>query len=271
MSHDYFPLDPRVYVRDELEMRQKRRPQYSMRAFARDLQISPSFLCEFLAGRQGLSRARSAWIGEKLKLSEQQTEHLWDLVQSRFGHPEAVRKAALFRVEDRAASSSSHLKLEHFYLVADWYCFLVLEILGLGKYSLDDVSTMIGVALPDVQVAVERLIKLGFLRVTDGVFELVTDNTTVPESVDDRALQISHQQTLRVHADAVDTKSFDARENMTIDFAVSESDWPQLRAELKKAVLDTISKFGNAPKEKDQVISFTMSALAMVPKEPEPQ
>jgi uncharacterized protein (TIGR02147 family) len=271
MIPNYYPLDPRVYVREELEIRQKRRPQYSMRAFARDLQISPSFLCEFLAGRQGLSRARALWIAEKIKLSGDQSEHFWDLIQAQFGFPEPVKKAAAVRALDRSRTSGSHLALDRFHLVADWYCFVLLEILGLetAPKSLAEISRLMDVPESDLVDAVQRLKTLGFLAEEAGDsgdvrYKVMTEMTTVGDEVDNRAVQIAHQQTLRAHAEAIERKPFADRENFTSAFALPQADWPAFRRDIQKAILDTVAKYSNSSKGKDQVISLTMQAMTLL-------
>lgn len=266
MTSQYYPLDPRLYVRDELEMRQKRRPQYSMRAFARDLEISPSFLCEFLAGRQGLSRARAQWIAEKIKLTSEQSEHFWDLIQSRFGYPENVKKAATVRVLDRAKSTVSHLNLERFHLVADWYCFPLLEILGLpvGPKDLNEISRYLDVPVENLQSAAERMERLGLLSRENDTYRVLTAITTVGENVDDRAVQIAHQQTLLKHAQASDEKPLSERDNCTVAFAVQHADWPALRRDLSKAIVDTVAKYAGQG-SKDQVVSLTMQVMTLLP------
>ena len=63
MIQDYLPKDASSYLQEELALRKARRPQYSLRAFARDLGMSPSALSEFLAGQQGMSKDRAVGIG----------------------------------------------------------------------------------------------------------------------------------------------------------------------------------------------------------------
>lgn len=266
MISDFYPLDPRVYVREELEARRRRRPHYSMRAFARDLQMSPSSLCEFLASRQGLSRGRALWVAEKLNLSGDQTEHFWDLIQSQFGYSERDKKAAKFRALDRARSSKSQLALEHFRMIADWYHLVLLEILTLPTPpSLMEISALLDVPLVELERAVARLIDLGFLLEQNGKLVVLTDVTTVGEEIDNRAVQISHQQMLRVHADAIDRKPFAERENLTVAFSIRQSRWPELRKEIQRAVMGVLSQFANEDEPKDQTVSMTMQMMTLLP------
>lgn len=57
------PLIPdeklRLFLAEELASRKQRNPAYSLRAFARRLQMSPSFLSEVLKGKKAVSPSRA--------------------------------------------------------------------------------------------------------------------------------------------------------------------------------------------------------------------
>lgn len=68
-------------LRDELEIRARKNPQYSLRAFARDLEVAPSRLSEIIRGRRGLSVRTVAKISEKLNLSAKEKTYYTIRVQ----------------------------------------------------------------------------------------------------------------------------------------------------------------------------------------------
>lgn len=275
MIPQFYPSDPRAYVKEELEARQRRRPQYSMRAFARDLEISPSFLCEFLAGRQGLSRARALWIADKIHLNENQREHFWDLIQARFGYPEPVKKAAQLRAQERVRAADTHLSLDRFRLVADWYCFALLEILSLesGSRSLEEASRVLEVPLSELEAAVARMKNLGLISEQVGPegrrFAARTEVTTVGEDVPNEAVRVSHRRALLAHADATIRKPFSERENFTGAFSIGQAEWPAFRRDLQKAVGDVVARYGATESRKNQVVSVTLQAMTLLDQEPE--
>ena len=61
-----------LYLCDELDRRIERNPQYSLRAFARFLDIDASFLSKVLARKQVLSLKKVEAIVEKLGLVEEE-------------------------------------------------------------------------------------------------------------------------------------------------------------------------------------------------------
>lgn len=273
MFPQHFPQDHRAYVRQELELRQKRRPAYSMRAFARDLEVSPSFLCEFLAGRQGLSRERTVWIAEKLKLTSEQSEHFHDLVESKFALRAEKKKLAKFRAQQRARNSDSHLSLEKFHLIADWYHFALLEILGAAgpARTMKQISKLLDVPETELKAAATRLQRLGLLKKDGDRLVPVDDNTSVGDEVPARAIRLSHQQTLAMHAAAVDRKEYTERENVSVTFSIAAQDWPKLRKEIQQSVMNVVARFAGVEAPKDQVVSLALQAITLLDLETPPK
>lgn len=56
----------RALLAQELARRQSRNLRYSLRAFARDLQLSPSFLCQILSSKRGFSSKSAERISSAL-------------------------------------------------------------------------------------------------------------------------------------------------------------------------------------------------------------
>ena len=60
----------RKTLREELKLRQKKNESYSMRAFARDLDISPGYLWDFTSGKRSLSEKNARKIAQILKMNQ---------------------------------------------------------------------------------------------------------------------------------------------------------------------------------------------------------
>jgi hypothetical protein len=106
---DLFFKEPKDYLRFEFELRKSRRPAYSMRAFARDINMSPSGLSDFMNDRVGMSEARVAEIADKLQWPLVRREHFNDLILSKGKFSSSDRKAALLRVRSRVQEQENIL------------------------------------------------------------------------------------------------------------------------------------------------------------------
>lgn len=270
MTPHFFPSDARNYLKEELHLRQSRRPQYSMRAFARDLEISPSFLCEFLAGRQGLSKERAAWITQKINLAPAQSEHFWDLIEAKFARTEQAKKTARVRALQRTKNDKSRLSLDRFHLIADWYHFALLEILTLpqSNFSSQELAEILSISVENVESGIKRLLSLQLIEEAgahEGAKYVAKDDlTSTDEDGANHAVQIAHQQLLRMHAEAVESKPMQDRESLSVTFSIANSEWEEARAELKRAILGVLSKYGSSKKTKDQVAIFSMQMIRLL-------
>ncbi len=275
MTTSFLPKDPKAYLREELALRKARRPHYSLRAFARDLEMSPSSLSEFLGGRQGMSRERAIWIGKKIQLSDQQIEHFCDLIEAEFGRSEPEKQAAQLRITKRSIDDDSRLKVDQFRLIADWYHFPILELLTLAErnISLNEVAELLDLELETVDLAVERMESLGLLqKVNDPAsgrirFKTSENQTLTGDEGNQRAIRHCHQGFFEMHSRALEDKSIQERESLSFTLALAQEDWPALKAELQRAVVEVLSKFANSEKPKDQVICCSTQAITLVPHE----
>lgn len=114
MDVDDAQPDFRKFLRDELKRRHQRNPSYSLRAFARDLKLSASRLCEVLNGHGTLSRMSAVKLAETMGLNDAEAAYFVDLVdqenpRSATRRDEAAARVASFRRSGRELAAGSHL------------------------------------------------------------------------------------------------------------------------------------------------------------------
>ena len=69
----------RVILQQTLFSKQQKNKRYSLRAFARDLKISPSFLSEVLNGKYGISKQLAGQIADRLGFNSEEVQHFCSL------------------------------------------------------------------------------------------------------------------------------------------------------------------------------------------------
>ncbi len=103
-DHDY-----RAYLQRELHRRQDKNPSYSLRAFARDLGVSPSKISGILSGSTGLSAKAALSIALHLRLSEHDQQIFVSLVESQHARSKKRREVAAVKVFHLRALESAAL------------------------------------------------------------------------------------------------------------------------------------------------------------------
>ena len=96
----------RDFMLRELERRQRKNPSYSLRAFARDLEVPSSRLSEILNRKMGLSETRAVALADKLNLSSSEREFFIDLALAEHARSAVIKEMAQRRIQTRSENSA---------------------------------------------------------------------------------------------------------------------------------------------------------------------
>lgn len=75
-TDDVFKEDIKSFLRKELRRRREKNPRYSLRAFAKFLGVSDSFLSQVMRGKYLLSRPKLRQVGARLNVDAEFLERL---------------------------------------------------------------------------------------------------------------------------------------------------------------------------------------------------
>jgi len=144
--------DFRLYLQEDLVRRCKKNPKFSVRAFARILEIENSALSKILSGRRALTPAMVSRLGKKLGLSPQEI--------SQFA---IVPFSENSNIED---ANFQQLTLDQFAVISDWYHYAIHELVKLKTCQSDSrwIAKKLGISVAEATTAVERLLRLGYLE-----------------------------------------------------------------------------------------------------------
>lgn len=250
----------RAVLREEFETRCSRNSLYSLRAFARDLKISPARISEIFSGKQGLSVVWAEKIASRLGYTAAETQVFCDLVQAESGKSELKRRLARTRLAQRASDKESSLQLDAFQAIADWHHFALLELTTIARFKSDAdwIAKRLGVSESAASLAIERLIRLGLLeRASDGKLMAKDDFNASPDGIPSAALKQYHRQILEKALYALYRQSVSERSitNMILSFDQSSM---QEAKELIKKFRRGFSRKLPASKVKDSVYCLSI-------------
>lgn len=209
-----FVEDHREYIQRELYLRIKRRPLYSQRAFCRDLNISPSTLTDFLKNRMALSAGRLTLISKKIGLSLEQRNHWVDLMNYRFNKSPIIKQESYIKIKSRINSEKNAISDDEFKIISEWYHFAFLELIEMDakKYSnLKNSAQALSITLPELKIAVERLLKIKLLTQLENNIYSVDSNTQVGNHIPSEAVRQFHFQILNMAQRSIEKQGMDER------------------------------------------------------------
>ncbi len=190
----------REYLRAELVDTIKRNPNYSLRAFAKKLGLAPSTLSEVLKGKKNISREMSFKLSKSLRMDSNETEYFELLVDLETLVSEDRRMETLDRINRlRPSGAVKDLSVDLFKLISDWYHLPILEMTQLRdfKFSPPNISKALGITAIEAEAALERLIRLELLELSEsGKYKKTSESLSISSQVSSKALQNFHKQML---------------------------------------------------------------------------
>jgi uncharacterized protein (TIGR02147 family) len=189
-----------------------------MRSFAKDLDLSPSFLSRVLAGKKTLSA------------------DTWVRVSERLGtYFKPVTSA------DTAAPPVQDLSIEAFKLIRDWAHFATLSLIDLTPRKISPAYVGKRLSIPEFHARqiLQRLEKLGMIEIKKGK---VTNTGTFfvdPKGTPSQYVREFHEQVLEMAKKAIHFQAPVEREYGTNFVALAEKDLP----EAKKMIRDFRTAF----------------------------
>ncbi len=224
-------LDYRFILRSELVERIKKNPRYSVRAMARDLDISPAFLSQVFNGRRKLSETKGVQISKCFDWSKQQKDIFLKLVRLASLKEESLRTPLLDDLlSDKSYPKVSHcfsLSLKKFKVVSDWYHFAILELTEIEGFQSTPqwISQKLGIGRIEAELAITRLLELGLLTQDKGGLKKVKDCSI--GDVPSEAIRKFHGQHLVKAQRALREQPFNDRHLSGTTLAINSKKLPQ--------------------------------------------
>ncbi|MES2803896.1 MAG: TIGR02147 family protein [Bdellovibrionota bacterium] len=146
-----------AYLNGELVKRQSSNSSYSLRAFARDLDIEPSLLSKILRKKIPITLKMLDRLAPSVGLVEPELISYREYVKSSEG---------IKHFDNMLDVTVQH---EEFKLIQNWYNITIVELTLLADFKPETawIAAKLGISEDDARLAVERLISLGFLQKTE--------------------------------------------------------------------------------------------------------
>lgn len=202
-------------------MRRSRNALYSMRAFARDLNLGVGSLSEVLSGKRELSKSNLLKVLQNIELPPEQ-------------------KSTLLKREAVKAQTSEdvHQLLldDQFKLISDWY---YIAILNLAKLKVNKAAPLWIAKRLNIEVyqsieAIERLERLGLLKVIKGRLLRTAQPLTTSSDLPSTAIRKHHAQNLLLAEKSLHRDPVHLREFASVTMPVNLKNLPKLKALLLK-------------------------------------
>jgi transcriptional regulator with XRE-family HTH domain len=233
----------RQLLQEELLKRCRKRPGYSLRAFARYLSISPSTLSRLLRGQRPLSERAKLRLGKRLGYAPAQV-------------------LALGNDQDAALRDYRKISQDAFAVIADWHHYGILNLLHLRGFKPDPlwIGRALGITATEARAASERLIGLGLISVQpDGRWVATAEGfTNVGDDLHAPALRNLQRQVLEMALAALEEIPVEARDQSSIAMPANRKRLPEAIEKITRFRRE-LCAFMEQDADRDEVYQLSIS------------
>lgn len=217
-------LNYRSYITREFERRCKKNSQYSLRAFARDLDMAVSSLSEVLRMQTGLSEKSASKLIPKLNLTEEDSDYFKALVQFEHSRSKIKKIQAQKQLEDlKKKREFTLVDQEKAKIISDWYYTAILELTEIECFKPQEtwIAKRLGLNLELTHAAVQRLFQLGLLTTKKDQWIKTHKQISFQSNVSNNDFKKHHLQMLDKAKLAITNLSPQEREISSVTLAIS--------------------------------------------------
>jgi uncharacterized protein (TIGR02147 family) len=157
------------YLQSELSRRCERNPRYSVRAFARALDINDGALSQILSGKRIPAYRTALRIIRSLGLTPEEEQNFLGSLAEKHRSRGLQRLNPIFR---EIQTKPKQQQIDLFRMAADWYHVAIMELVLTDEFQSDPnwVARELGISVIEAKMALERLVNHNCLVYQDGKY-----------------------------------------------------------------------------------------------------
>jgi uncharacterized protein (TIGR02147 family) len=200
-------------LKAEFELRKKKKPGYSLRAFAMHLGLSHTVVSLVLTGKRPLSQKAALQIVDRLKLSAEKSRVILN---------------SEFRRRGRAPMVYDELNLESFNIISDWAYYAVLSLFEIPSTKFDPnwIATRLNIPEARAEHVLQGLVANGLLAKTQGVWKQTGKPIKIENPVSTKVTRSFNKKLIGKAIESLEYDPIELRNLSSTTFAVDTAQLP---------------------------------------------
>lgn len=216
--------DYRTFLKAVLVEKIEKNPSYSLRALAKQLQVSPATLSGVIRGKRNLSEETAYTIASKLGLEGPQHEYFCVLIQLGQTVDPQRKETYLNRLKIlNPQLKIKDLSVDLFKTISDWYHSAILCLSEVENFNFvpSEIAKRLNISIFEAESAVERLERLELLTKGPNGKYLKNTDFLATSKIPNESLRKFHRQAIQRAMDSLESQSPNEKligsETMAID------------------------------------------------------
>lgn len=228
----------------DYQRRCEKNKSYSLRAFARDLDVQAATLSHIMRRKRAASAEIKQKIYDALKLSVDQRNYLNNQTDE-----------DLHRFDKR--------DMDVFISLSEWYFDAICELVRLKGFesNIEFVSSRLGISYDEAKSSLDRLFEMGILKETPNKTWIDSNENSIVYGGDQTnfALQRLQRQLLEKGIEALEKTPKKDREQASMVMAINKKDLPEAKAKIKAFHQELCAYMQRPNRDSDEVYQLITS------------
>lgn len=200
-------------LKEDLSLKQKQNPHYSLRAYARDLGLHSSTLSQILKGKRALPLKNAGEVAFKLNLGpKEKTLFLESLYKTKTS------------IDDIDISQDDRFLIDESYykVIAEWEHYAVLTLFDVASFEATplEISQRLGITENRADVVLNNLLNCELIKHEKGKLVKSHSSIRTTEDITSQALRESHKEVLEMGKEKLDKVAVEKRDYSSMTIAV---------------------------------------------------
>lgn len=216
-------------LNEVFELRRCRNANYSIRSFARDLDVSKSTLYEVLRGRRPLPVKFLNSVLDKLESNP--------IERTLFSESLYRTKVKLdeIEIEENSITERHLINDSHFKIIIEWEHYAVLSLIDVDDFQSEEdyIAKRLGISEERVKTVLENLTLAGFIKRSDGQIRTAVRPLATTEDISSEVLKKAHFDALDMSKEKLNV-DVNKRDYSTITLAINSQRIPEAKAIIRE-------------------------------------
>lgn len=248
-------------------------PRYSLRAFARDLKLSPSFLSQVLSGKRGLAPQSAERVFTKCGFLNSDSEVFLLQVREEQLRSAPKKQKLQQKIEAELQKRSAQvIDFEKNDVLSEWFSLTLLQMLALPhslrlklKGWVKWAASKLDLDARVVEAAVKALMDQRLVEIGPRGLMATTDTVWTTSGVPSEAIRRYHRQMMDRAKASIDLQTVEERFFHSIQLPVRKDNLPQFQAEILKFRNQMLRKYGRTQeRDADHVYAMNVQLFKLI-------
>lgn len=226
---------------EELKRRKNKNSAYSLRAFAKQLNLSPAQLSQIMSGKRSVTLKSFRQISEILKFSPLESLQFLEEITG---------------PNSQSASNDIQVTEDQFRFISDWWHIGILTLAQIKKSRRDPgwIAKRLGISVLQAKESCGRLERMGLID-SGNFLKRSSQTIRVGSNVPSHAIQKSHVQILQLASDKLPRTPIESRYYASTTMAID----PNNLSKAKKLIEDFQNKLESLLEKGDTTEVYTFA------------